>query len=262
MRNVFAIAKVVLVEMYRRKDFYVLFIVTVLITAVMGSVIFFHDPNIVRYLKDLCLFLILASSLFIAIGTTARQIPAERESRTIFPLMAKPVSRAEILAGKFLGCWLACGVALLVFYIFFACVVAAREHTLPLASYFQAATLHWAMLAIVVGLTLLGSLVFTAVSSNVTIAFIFVVFVLLVGRHLHKVALHMNEVTGTFITGFYFILPHLELFDVRDLIVHDWGTNWGMVPWLYWLIAMVYAGAYSMLLLLASWLVFRRKVLQ
>lgn len=258
MRNAFAIAKVVLLEMYRRKDFYVLFILTTLITLAMGSVILFHDPQIVRYLKDLCLFLILASSLFIAIGATARQIPAERESRTIFPLMAKPVSRAEILIGKFLGCWLACGVALLFFYIFFACVVAAREHSLPLASYFQAITLHWAMLAIIVGMTLLGSIVFTAVSSNITIAFIAVVFILLVGRHLHKVALHMNEIAGTLITGLYFIIPHLELFDVRDLIVHDWPT----IPWAYWFIAIVYAGVYSALLLLASWLVFRRKVLQ
>lgn len=258
MRNVFAIAKVVLLEMYRRKDFYVLFIVTVLITAVMGSVTFFHDSSIVRYLKDLCLFLILASSIFIAIGATARQIPAEREARTIFPLMAKPVSRAEILAGKFLGCWLACGAALLIFYIFFACVVAAREHSLPLAAYLQALTLHWAMLAIIVGMTLLGSLVFTAVSSNVTIAFISVVFILLVGRHLHKVALHMNVVSGTFITGVYYIIPHIELFDVRDLIVHDWGA----ISWTYWLIAIVYAAVYSMLLLLASWLIFRRKALQ
>ncbi|HUA66060.1 MAG TPA: ABC transporter permease [Alphaproteobacteria bacterium] len=258
MRNVFAIAKVVLLEMYRRKDFYVLFIVTVLITAVMGSVTFFHDANIVRYLKDLCLFLILASSLFIAIGATARQIPAERESRTIFPLMAKPVSRAEILVGKFLGCWLACGAALLIFYVFFVCLVAVREHSVPVASYFQAASLHWAMLAVVVAMTLLGSLVFTAVSSNVTIAFISVVFILLVGRHLHKVALHMNEISGTFVTGLYFIIPHLELFDVRDLIVHDWPH----IPWVYWLIAMVYAGFYSALLLLASWIVFRKKVLQ
>lgn len=175
--------------------------------------------------------------------------------------MAKPVSRAEILIGKFFGCWLACGAALLLFYVFFICMVAAHEHSLTLAnmaSYFQVASLHWAMLAVVVAITLLGSLVFVAVSSNVTITFIAVVFILLVGRHLHKVALHMNEVSGTFVTGLYFIIPHLELFDVRDLIVHDWPH----IPWAYWLIAMVYAGFYSALLLLASWLVFRKKVLQ
>jgi hypothetical protein len=49
--NVLAIAGVVIKEMYRRKDFYVLFVLTALITLVMGSVTFFNQDNIVRYLK-------------------------------------------------------------------------------------------------------------------------------------------------------------------------------------------------------------------
>ena len=258
MNKIFAIGKVVLLEMYRRKDFYVLFIVAVLITAVMGSVTFFKDAQIVRYLKAICLFLIWASSLFIAIGATARQIPAERESRTLFPLMAKPVSRGQILLGKFLGCWLACGVALVIFYAFFGCVAAAREHQWPLADYFQAWALQWAMLGIVIAMTLLGSLVLTAVSSNITITFIATVAILLVGRHLHQVALTMTGPFAIFITGLYYVIPHLELFDMRDLIVHDWP----LIPWGIWLTDLAYAAAYTALLLLLSWLAFRRKVLQ
>jgi ABC-type transport system involved in multi-copper enzyme maturation permease subunit len=258
MKKIFAISNVVLLEMYRRKDFYVLFIVTALVTAVMGSVTFFNSTQIVRYLKALCLFLIWASSLFIAIGATARQLPAESESRTIFPLMAKPVSRAQILLGKFLGCWLACGVALVIFYAFFGCVAATREQHWPLANYFQAWTLHWAMLSIVVAMTLLGSLVLTAVSSNITITFIATVAILLVGRYLHKVALSMSELSAIAITGLYYVIPHLELFDVRDRIVQDWPP----IPWGIWLIALLYAAAYTALLLLVSWLVFRRKVLR
>jgi len=258
MKKILAISNVVLLEMYRRKDFYVLFIVTALIVAVMGSLIFFNTPQIVRYLKAVFLFLIWASSLFIAIGATARQIPAESESRTIFPLMAKPVSRAQILIGKFLGCWLACGVALVIFYIFFGCVVAAREHQWPLANYFQAWSLHWAMLGIVVAMALFGSLVLTAVSSNLTITFIATVAILLVGRYLHKVALSMTEPSAIIITGLYYVIPHLELFDVRDLIVQEWAP----IPWGIWLIALVYAAAYTGLLLLLSWLVFRKKVLR
>src|SRR5688572_15171383 len=77
--NVLAIAGVVLREMYRRKDFYVLFVLTALITLIMGSVSIFNQTNIARYLKELCLFLIWASSLVIAITMTARQLPAERE---------------------------------------------------------------------------------------------------------------------------------------------------------------------------------------
>src|SRR5580700_2603825 len=129
--NIFAIAGVVIKEMYRRKDFYVLFALIVLITLMLGSLNFFDDDRIVRYLKDASLLLIWLFSLVIAITTTARQIPAERESRTIFPLLAKPVGRGEFVVGKFLGCWLACGIALLAFYFFFGLLSASREHIFP-----------------------------------------------------------------------------------------------------------------------------------
>src|SRR5882724_6621541 len=122
MNKVLAIAGVVIKELYRRKDFYVLFVMTAVITLLMGSVRFFGDDKIVRYLKDICLLLIWASELVIAIATTARQIPAERENRTIFPLLAKPVTRWHVILGKFAGCWLACGLALVVFYLFFGVI--------------------------------------------------------------------------------------------------------------------------------------------
>src|SRR5947209_11899338 len=143
MNTIFALTGVVIKELYRRKDFYVLFVLTALITLVMGSVHFFHDDKIIRYLKELCLLLIWISALVIAITTTARQIPAERENRTIFPLLAKPVTRAQVIAGKFAGCWLACGLALMVFYLFFGVVSGSREHSWPLLNYFQGLWLQW-----------------------------------------------------------------------------------------------------------------------
>src|SRR6476661_2382507 len=124
MNTIFALSSVVIKELYRRKDFYVLFVLTAVITLLMGSVRFFHDDKIIRYLKEICLLLIWISALVVAIGTAARQIPAERENRTIFPLLAKPVSRAQVILGKFAGCWFACGLALLVFYVFFGTVTA------------------------------------------------------------------------------------------------------------------------------------------
>src|SRR5438552_18974330 len=141
MNVIWAIAIVVLKELYRRKDFYVLFVLTALITLTMGSVNFFNDHSIVRYLKEFCLLLIWISSLVIAIATAARQIPAERENRTIFPLLAKPLTRSQLLLGKFLGCWLACALVLLCFYLFFGALSASREHHWPVLNYFQAAAL-------------------------------------------------------------------------------------------------------------------------
>ena len=79
MNKIFALAGVVLKELYRRKDFYVLFVLTAVLTLVAGSVNFFQDDKIVRIIKDLCLLLIWVSALIVAIATAARQIPAERE---------------------------------------------------------------------------------------------------------------------------------------------------------------------------------------
>src|SRR2546425_12094013 len=103
MNNALAVASVVVKELYRRKDFYVLFVLSAVITLLMGSLNFFNDDKIVRYLKEMCLLLIWISALAIAVVASARHIPVEREDRPIFPLLAKPITCGQLLAGKFLG---------------------------------------------------------------------------------------------------------------------------------------------------------------
>jgi ABC-type transport system involved in multi-copper enzyme maturation permease subunit len=257
MKTVFAIAGVVIKEIYRRKDFYVLFVLVALITLLLGGASFFSDENIVRSIREICLLLIWVSALVIAITTTARQIPAERENRTIFPLLAKPVSRGQVIAGKFLGCWLATGVALLVFYIFLGVVSAAREHQLPVLNYFQAMWLQWVMLGVVVAMALLGSIVFAAPSSNGTICLVVVVGILLLGGHLNTVALQQTPVSRDILYTIYYLIPHLEWFDVRNLIIHAQGT----VAWVDCVLATIYAAAYVAFFLFAAWALFRRKAL-
>jgi ABC-type transport system involved in multi-copper enzyme maturation permease subunit len=257
MNTILALAGVVIKELYRRKDFYVLFVLTAVITLLMGSVSFFQDSKIVRYVKEIALLLIWISALVIAIATTARQIHAERESRTIFPLLAKPVTRAQVILGKFLGCWLACGLALVVFYLFFTIVSGSREHHWPLLNLLQALWLQWMMLGIVVAFVLLGSVVFAAPSSNATISFVVVLGILLLGRYLNQVALQQPEPLRSLVYTLYFLIPHLEWYDLRDLIIYDWDP----VRWLDCALATLYAAFYSALLLFAAWLVFRRKAL-
>jgi len=304
MNTVLAIGGIVVKELYRRKDFYVLFVLTALITVLLGTVNFFNEPKIVRYIKEVCLLLIWVSSLVIAIGTAARQIPAERENRTIFPLLAKPVTRGQVIVGKFLGCWLACGVALLVFYLFFGVVSESRghhespaseaavavsstphdaavttnapvhaataeehhdehdeheatEHHWIVTNYVQAFWLHWMMLGVVTAMVLLGSVVFSAPSVSATISFIGVVGILLLGEHLNKVALQQPEPMQAIIYTGYFLIPHLEWFDIRDRIIYDHPP----ITVLDCGLASLYAAAYVALFLFLAWLVFRRKTL-
>jgi ABC-type transport system involved in multi-copper enzyme maturation permease subunit len=256
MNNIFAVAGIVIKELYRRKDFYVLFILTVVICLVMASVNIYNDNEVIRYIKAICLLLIWISSLVIAITTTARQIPAEREQRTLLPLLAKPLSRTQLIFGKFLGCWLACGLVLLCFYAFFGALAASREHHWPLLNYFQAAFLHWMTIGAVIALTLLGSLVFAAPSSNSTICFVIVAAILCVGRYLDAVALARPEPIRSILYAVYYTIPHLEwAFGMRNLIVHDWPLiGWNIVA-----LDAFYSLAYAAVFLVAACLVFRRK---
>jgi ABC-type transport system involved in multi-copper enzyme maturation permease subunit len=255
MKKILALAIVVIKELYRRKDFYVLFVLTAVLTLAAGSASFFHDDKIVLYVKDLCLLLIWVSALVIAIITTARQIPAERESRTLFPLLAKPVSRFQVVTGKFLGCWLASGTALLVFYFFFAILTGTREQVWPWALYLEAAWMHWMMLAMVIGLVLLGSIYFAAPSSTTTISFILVAGIWGLGGHLNTVAMMQPEPGRTVLSAVYFLIPHLEWYDLRDFVVY----NTGMASLLSVTLASLYATLWTGIFLLLAWLGFRRK---
>lgn len=258
MNKILAVSGVVIKELYRRKDFYVMFILTVVICLIMGSINIFNDDQVIRYLKALCLLMIWVSSLIIAITTAARQIPFEKEQRTLLPLLAKPLSRTELILGKFLGCWVVCGLALLCFYAFFGALAASREHDWPLLNYFQAAVLHWIALGVVVAMSLLGSLVFAAPSSNSTICFSIVAAILCIGRYLDLLALRTPEPIRSIAYGIYFAIPHLEIpFEMRNLIIHDWP----LIPWKFVGLGSLYLLAYMAVFLAAACLVFRRKAL-
>jgi len=254
MNSILAIAAVVLKEMIRRKDAYVLFFLTGLISLGAAAVNVFDDPAVVGHVKEICLLLIWVSSLVIAISTAARQLPQEREQRTIYPLLAKPVTRGQVVLGKFAGCWAAAGLSLAVFYGFFAALALAKSGEFESGTFIQAVWLHWLALGVITAMALLGSVVFAAPSSNATICFVAVTTILLLGRHLGKVAAQLAEPLDRVVYFAYFLIPHLEWYDVRDLLVHHQPA----IDWLPWLMATPYALGYMALFLHLAWLVFRK----
>ena len=55
--------------------------------------------------------------------------------------------------------------------------------------------------------------------------------------------------------SYYYTLPHLEFFDVRDLIIH----NWPLIPWGVVGLAALYGAVYTAFFLLATCLLYRRQ---
>src|SRR5437763_987661 len=103
-----------LVETVRRKDLYVVWILAVF-GLVGGSVLASVGVRGVEtFLRDIALTVVNFLSTAICIWLAARQMPEELSRRTLFPLLARPVRRLDVLLGKFLAVWLLASGALLV----------------------------------------------------------------------------------------------------------------------------------------------------
>jgi ABC-type transport system involved in multi-copper enzyme maturation permease subunit len=71
------------------------------------------------------------------------------------------------------------------------------------------------------------------------------------------VAFRQPKPLDLIVYSIYFFIPHLEWYDVRDMLVHDQP----LINWLAILGATIYAAVYTATFLLLAWLRFRRKPL-
>jgi len=82
-----------------------------------------------------------------------------------------------------------------------------------------------------------------------------VIGIMFAGRHLDQVAVTLSEPVRILVNALYYCLPHLEFYDVRDLVIH----NWPPVAFQYVGLALLYAVFYMAVFLIGACLVFRRK---
>lgn len=255
-RQISALAKLALLDLYRRKD--------LLVALILGAVVLFplafFSPFGVgganRYMDEIALLLIWVFSIVIGVGAASRLFPPEFESRTIFPLLSKPVSRGVLLLGKYLGALLAAVSALTLFYIAYAVLTGLRQGSWFPPVWAQALLLHIGFTAVAVALALLGSLVLTP-SANWTLCLLALLGMLLFGQRLPETAAAQPALGRWTLGVIQVIAPHCEFFDLRQRMIHAWPA----IPWLVLLCAELYAFLYTAACLALATLAFRRREL-
>ncbi len=110
------LVRAVFIEILRRKDVYVLFILMFVFLLAVGVMraVGIPDPATGTFLLNLGLYAASLSAHAVALGFAARAIPDEIENRTIYPLLATSLSRTLFVVGKWLGTSLAAMVVLLI----------------------------------------------------------------------------------------------------------------------------------------------------
>ena len=109
-----ALARGVLLEALRRKDLWVVAILGFIIIASAGALGFFGISGLEVFAKDLAFTVLGLFSTIIAVMTAARMLPEEIKNRTLYPLLARPISRFDLLLGKLLGAIAVTWVAFLI----------------------------------------------------------------------------------------------------------------------------------------------------
>jgi len=102
---IYLVAWASVLEILRRKDMYVLFILIglYLVFVVAAQIVGIESASTAQFLLNLGLSVAFFLSAVLAVMSAARQLSREWEDRTVYPLLAKPVSRFEVLLGKWLA---------------------------------------------------------------------------------------------------------------------------------------------------------------
>lgn len=241
-RQMKALVRLSFIELWRRNDIFGLLILALALMVPLAFATPFGAGGATRYMDEVALLLIWAYSLFIALGTGSRLFPPEFESRTVYPLLSKPIGRGRLLVGKYLGAVAAAGSALAFFYVLFALGAALRGDTVFTTAFAQAVVLHFAFVAFAAALALLGSLVMSA-SANLTLNGILLVAMFFFGRKLPALAQSAAAPASWIVRLAYWIAPHAEFFDMRQRVVHGWGAVDGIVVVAVLLYAFTYVVA-------------------
>jgi ABC-type transport system involved in multi-copper enzyme maturation permease subunit len=254
LRRVVAVAANTFRETVRERVLYNLVFFAILMTLcslLLGQLSIRQDEKIIKDvgLAAMELFGHLIA-VFIGIGLVSKEI----ERKSLYPLLAKPLSREELFIGKFcgLGFTLLVNVGAMAAGLFATLLLTYRRADPALL---KAILTIYLTLLIVVAIALL----FSAATST-TLAAVCTVCLVLAGRF-SDVVRNAKQVApavpDVLIDVVYNALPNFGNLDLKDRVAYGDPVPWHVLAWL-----IVYATAYAVVVLGIGLAAFRRKEFQ
>jgi Cu-processing system permease protein len=215
-----ALAQASVLESIRRKDLYVALILSLMMFFSAAAIGAFGVKGIEIFLKDVALTVITWFSILLAILFASRQLPEEITRRTVYPLLARPIGRGDLIFGKFLGAVALSTVALLLFALVGAGALAYYKISMG-AIFWQYLLFRWFSLLLVCALTLLLSLLMTP-SATVTVAILLAGGASSFSNFMVMADAGNTGLTRSLLRAAYFVFPHLDLFDLSKKVSYGW----------------------------------------
>lgn len=191
--------------------------------------------------------------LIITIFLGSSIIHKEIDRKTLYFVLSKPVSRRDVILGKFLGLFFAVALTVILMTIVYLGVILLEGGFIDILA-LQAIFLQIMELGLFVAL-----LVFFSSLASPMIAIVSSLIILFVG-HMFDAMIDNAEIIGegifNFILYLSYVLPNLGKFNVRNMIVHD--ISIGVNETIF---VVIYGLFYIALLLYLADLSFRKREL-
>ncbi len=212
--------------------------------------------GITAYVKDIGLLFTWLFSIIMVTNTAGSTLQDEEKSGTIYSLLAKPINRKQLILGKWLGIFFISAIATSIFYLIVFLLVLFKGGTFPVYSLIQAIILHFGLISIIISYSLFFSTRLNSDAATIISYVMTTTCFLIIPEIPQLIASPGSTKFSSFIfTVLYNILPHFEILDLRQRLVHDFGT----IPSGVFLITILYSIFFTAIFLMFAWLSYRNK---
>lgn len=265
--SILPIASITFKEGLRHKLLYSILVVAflVILFSVFFSTLFMRD--IMKVLLDLCLCCVSLAGLLVPFFLMINLLSGDIETRTIYTILAKPVSRSSYIIGKYLGFALLTAVITVILTAATFIAVYWASHTNPARFYanFRVTPIILSVFTAYLGTLVLNSVVmlWCSITTSSFLATLLTLFTYFIGHSAEDVVRFLNmQIKGVDFSPIVtytnkivlFIFPNLSAFNFKQLAVYGLPILPNEVAFLF-----AYALVYISIMLLLAILVFRNR---
>lgn len=216
---------------------------------------------------DMALSTVSLSGLLLVLFVGINLIAKDLDKRTIYMVLARPISRAQYILGKFLGLGL-----LIITAVLFLSVVGGFSVflvNLSYPEYFDRVSFSLTAIAVfftTLMLLLLSALsfLFASFSSTSFITLSLTIIAYIIGQSLNDVKalvdapkafeISISPVMSALVKGAYYLLPNLSFFDIKLQAAHGLAVSPSYIGWV-----TVYGVVYTTIVISLAAIIFRKK---
>ncbi len=244
MKPIFPVAVITFKEGIRNRAVYGIIILSLLMLTANFLICEIIMREVGKVAVDIALSTVSFSGLLLVLFVGINLMAKDLDKKTIYMVLARPISRTHYIVGKFLGM-----VALIIVSnVIQGCFAAASVFMLNsmYPAYFQ--RFSWmmfilALVFIVLSLTLLSALsfLFASITSTSFITLVLTVVSYLIGNSLSDVkalveapkaaGIDPSPVTIKVVQTAYYIFPNLSFFDIKIQAAHGLMLSFPFICW-------------------------------